>query len=329
VQAIHDTNSKPRDRLLQILIEFFKQTDPKPSWRVIVEALRSRAVNQSALAAKVESAGPHHLEAAVETGQQSMEVRSHRPGSSSMAVRYQVLVFRQRFNVIKEKAIQRLIACQVTVASMVFWLTSIRALGEHKLFLEENLEALGMYPHHWMLFAKLNLYWNYLAYDLLHQLLEVLTTHFGEFRTISKDMAVYKKDLEKFKRNTPLKLFCRADFSEQDTPPPGFQEMVGEFNWSENVTLEEVEQFRKRYAREYNLENCAMMVNSIRPGSFVVTWFVPVSIIQILSQETDRALNLFVEFEVTRLEIAGNCVYHSSFQKVSEQSLKFSDQKQP
>ena len=64
VQGIHDTYSKPRNRLLQILIEFFKQTQPKPSWRVIVEALRSRAVNQSALAAKVESARPHHHEAA-------------------------------------------------------------------------------------------------------------------------------------------------------------------------------------------------------------------------------------------------------------------------
>ena len=117
--------------------------------------------------------------------------------------------------------------------------------------------------------------------------------------------------------------------SQQDTPPPGFQVMVGEFNWSENVTLEEVEQFRKRYAREYNLEDCAMMVNSIMPGSFVVTWFIPVSIIQILSQETDRAVNLFEEFKVTRLEIAGNCVYHSSFQKVSEQSPKISNQKRP
>ena len=241
-------------------------------------------------------------------------------------VRSRVLAFRQRFNVIKQATIQRLIACQITVASMVFWLTSIRALAEHKVFLEGNLNALGQCPNHWVLFGKLNFYWNYLAYDLLHQLLEVLTTQFREFRTNSEVIAEYKKDLEEFKRNTPLKVFCKAEpmpFSQQDTPPPGFQEMVGEFKWSENVTLEEVEQFRKRYAREYNLEDCAMMVNSIRPGSFVVTWFIPVSIVRLLGQETDRAVNLFVEFEVTRLEIAGNCVYHSSFQKVSEQSPKF------
>ncbi|CAI8036074.1 E3 ubiquitin-protein ligase TRIM71 [Geodia barretti] len=318
VQGIHDTYSKPRNRLLQILIEFFKQTEPKPSWRVIVEALRSPAVNQSALAAKVESARPHHLEAAVETDPSMNEVRSR------------VLAFRQRFNVIKQATIKRLIACQVTVASMVFWLTSIRVLGEHRVFLEENLEALGQCPNHWVLFGRLNLYWNYLAYDLLFQLIEVLATEYDRFRTISEDMAEYKEDLEGFKRNTPLKLFCKAEpmpFSQQDTPPPGFQEMVGEFNWSKNVTLEEVEQFQKRYARKYNarkynLEDCAMIVNSIRPGSFVVTWFVPVSIIRLLSQETDRAVNLFEEFEVTRLEIAGNCVYHSSFQKVAP-SLPF------
>ena len=88
---------------------------------------------------------------------------------------------------------------------MVFWLTSIRALGEHRVFLEGNLNALGQYPNHWVLFGKLNLYWNYLAYDLLHQLLKVLTTQFREFRTNSEVIAEYKKDLEEFKQNTPLK----------------------------------------------------------------------------------------------------------------------------
>ena len=120
-------------------------------------------------------------------------------------VRSRVLAFRQRFNVIKQATIKRLIACQITVASMVFWLTSIRALGEHRVFLEGNLNALGQYPNHWVLFGKLNLYWNYLAYDLLHQLLKVLTTQFREFRTNSEVIAEYKKDLEEFKQNTPLK----------------------------------------------------------------------------------------------------------------------------
>lgn len=55
VESIQETYSKPRNRLLQILIEFLKQAEPRPTWRFIVEALRTPAVNLPALASKVES----------------------------------------------------------------------------------------------------------------------------------------------------------------------------------------------------------------------------------------------------------------------------------
>ena len=56
VDSIHSTYSQPEDRLLQVLIEFTKQVDPRPTWRVIANALRSPAVNLPHLARKVEKA---------------------------------------------------------------------------------------------------------------------------------------------------------------------------------------------------------------------------------------------------------------------------------
>ena len=56
VEAIHSTYLQPRDRLLQVLIEFTKQIDPRPTWRAIVAALRSPAVNLPQLAMRVEAA---------------------------------------------------------------------------------------------------------------------------------------------------------------------------------------------------------------------------------------------------------------------------------
>ena len=56
VDAIYSTNPQPRDRLLQILIEFTKQVDPRPTWGAIVAALRSPAVNLPQLAMRVEAA---------------------------------------------------------------------------------------------------------------------------------------------------------------------------------------------------------------------------------------------------------------------------------
>ena len=55
VDGICESHSKPRDRLLQVLIEFTKQVEPKPTWSAIVAALRSPAVNLPQLAMRVEA----------------------------------------------------------------------------------------------------------------------------------------------------------------------------------------------------------------------------------------------------------------------------------
>ena len=56
VDAIHSMYLEPRDRLLHVLIEFIKQTEPRPTWSVIVDALRDPVVNLSHLAERVEAA---------------------------------------------------------------------------------------------------------------------------------------------------------------------------------------------------------------------------------------------------------------------------------
>ena len=56
VNAIHLAYLKPEDRLRNVLIEFMNQTDPRPTWRVIIDALRSPEVNLPHLAEKVEAA---------------------------------------------------------------------------------------------------------------------------------------------------------------------------------------------------------------------------------------------------------------------------------
>ena len=54
VKAIHWQYQNPRHCLLRVIIAFLKQMEP--TWRDIVEALRSRAVNLPDLARRVEAA---------------------------------------------------------------------------------------------------------------------------------------------------------------------------------------------------------------------------------------------------------------------------------
>ena len=56
VDGVYTTYLQPRDPLLQVVIEFTKQVDPRPTWRAIVSALSSPAVNLPQLAMRVEAA---------------------------------------------------------------------------------------------------------------------------------------------------------------------------------------------------------------------------------------------------------------------------------
>ena len=56
VEGIHSTHSDPRSRLLHVILAFLNQSEPRPTWRVIVDAVRSPAVNLPRLADKVEAA---------------------------------------------------------------------------------------------------------------------------------------------------------------------------------------------------------------------------------------------------------------------------------
>ena len=61
VEAIDLKYLSPRERLLHVIIAFLRQAEPRPTWRVIVEALRNPIVNLPALARSVEAAHvPEH-----------------------------------------------------------------------------------------------------------------------------------------------------------------------------------------------------------------------------------------------------------------------------
>ena len=56
VESIHNQHPDPRTRLLHVIMERIEQVLPGLTWRIIVEALRSPAVNLPVLAAELETA---------------------------------------------------------------------------------------------------------------------------------------------------------------------------------------------------------------------------------------------------------------------------------
>jgi hypothetical protein len=262
-------------------------------------------------------------DSAVGTTIATEEVKS-KPPSKLLALQHEIKGLHQRFNSIKESTIKCLEKFRITVVSVVYMLTSVLFVFEHKDFLGKKHKALCQCEDHWELFGELNLYWNYLSYSLMDGLVGQLVHRNSAFITIQEQMTVYKEDMLEFRRRTTLVLFCKVSptilrISEAD--PSGIsevdlQKMVTEHQWPQTVTLEDVEQFRKGFLQTFSLPECAVMVHRIRTGSFEVTWFVflPPTIIQLLKESRGR-IWVFKDFKVSSAVIDGELVYQPSHHK--------------
>ena len=56
LEAISKMYQDPKERFYQIILAFLRQVEPPPTWRAIVNALRSPIVNLIPLAKRVEAA---------------------------------------------------------------------------------------------------------------------------------------------------------------------------------------------------------------------------------------------------------------------------------
>ena len=237
-----------------------------------------------------------------------------------MTVQYvqaKIRQFQKRFNTLKKSTRECLERLRVPVKRVADALTSLPSddVEEHKQFLESHLSALYHADDHSELFGTMNLHWNYQNPQLLDHLIREFN-----MEGVKGEMKTYKEDLQQFRKNTPLKLFCQSQKKQRIKPPPDFDEVVAEFDWPDDVTLEVVEEFRQEYADHYSLQQCAMMLNKVLPGSFTITWFIPGSIVKKLKVKVPTSI--LEKYSVTKLEIGGKCVYPEVMNMVSQSSVR-------
>ena len=223
---------------------------------------------------------------------------------TSRDIKAKIGEFEKKFNDMKKATRECLEKHNVAVKRVADALTSLPAddVDEHKQFLEEHVTVIYHALDHSELFGIMSFNWNYLS----HQLLDYLIKEF-DLNEVKGEMEAYKGDLLQFREETPLTLFCQTQKKKRINPRQEFQQVVAEFDWPEEVTLEVVEQFRQEYAYSYRLRDCAMMVAGIRRKCFIVTWFIPESIVDKLTKKVPRAI--LRKHSVTKLKIAGKCVY--------------------
>ena len=178
--------------------------------------------------------------------------------------------------------------------------------GEHKKFLLDNLPQLCNARNIDEALCLLNLYMDYLNYSLLEH---IITKHGNT--VLQQKMVEYVADLQSFRRRTPLHVFCKIQPWRYTEIPPYFKSLVlKQGKATPTSTLEDIEYFRQQFARQYSLSDITLMVASITPGSVVITWLIPSSIVDEVKKEiTNGNAEFFRENEVTQVTVDGTTLY--------------------
>ena len=157
------------------------------------------------------------------------------------------------------------------------------------------------------LIGQLHFNMDYLSYHLLDHLV-------GEFHLegVRVQMEAYKSDLERFRKKTPLDLFCDTRKGRRGKSLADFQKIVAEFQLptgASNTKLEMMDRFQQEYITHYNLKECSMVLSGIEhcQSTIKCTWLIPHSVTDKLKKKLPRVV--FKSYHLDRLAVAGACVY--------------------
>ena len=215
-----------------------------------------------------------------------------------------IKILKKKFNALKKEIRECLDNHKIFVQDVADMLTSLSLDDDecHQIFLKEHIKMLNTAVDNNELFMTMNFHWNYLDPSLLNHLVTEL-----ELVEVKPDMTTYQSELQQFRMKTPLNLFHQTQKKKKIKLSPEFKEMVAEFKLPNDVSLDVLEQFRQEYASHYKLHEFAMMVADVRPGSFIITWFIPESVAEKLKRKVP--VQILRKYLVTTLTVAGVCVY--------------------
>ena len=225
------------------------------------------------------------------------------PSTSSDEVKKMINELYERFNELKDHIEECLEKHKVFVAKVVDALTSVSPDGNdnHKVF-EKDLEKLYTAADNSVRFGRLNFHWSYLDPSLLSRLVKEL-----ELKDVKEKMEEYDLDLQRFREQTPLSLFCWTQTRKRIKISNEFRKIVAEFYWPNNDPLKVVEEFQQEYTSHNKLHEFCMMVADARSGSFIITWFIPESIAERLKGKVP--VQILRKYLVTNPTVAGVYVY--------------------
>ena len=227
-------------------------------------------------------------------------------------VQHDIMMLQQKFHDLKKRCIACLEKNTISLTRVIEVLKSIKADKEHTQFSESHLSTFSQTFDFNEIFGALAFNMNYLSCQLLDYLVNEL-----DLNDVKHEMEAYKLDLQLFRTKTPISLFCDAKtFQSHIEPPPNFRAATSTFQLSKKMQmLEDIEIFQREFCYCYSLRYLTMLLAKVAKtskadlGSVTVSWFIPESVVEKLTNIYIVPRKLLMKYSVTKLMIDGNCIY--------------------
>ena len=182
---------------------------------------------------------------------------------------------------------------------------------EHRLrkYLKDNIPQLCDAKSIREIFCLLNLYWDYLNYELLQRIIET----YGDDET-KIAMKSYSREVEVFQQETTLAMFCEASPKRKRfaTTRDLTELIITHDEITPNSSLKCVQEFRRQFAHEMSLQEIAVIVIEVKPGSVVTVWLIPtVGAIKIKTDIEEGKIDFFKRHHILELQMDGAIIYSS------------------
>ena len=317
VEAIHSKDLPPEKYLFKVLIKFLQQVEPRPTWRVIVQALRSPMVNLPALAKAVEedhfpdlqplstSANPSDDSSSISLAPvETSIIEKVRAEIDNLEDQFFQLTCETRaFLSEKEKQDKKFL--EIFADFLLNFPVAKKAI--HVKFFLKNEDEILKADNIRKLFAILSRYCNYCNYEIIVYIVK----KFGDvkLRTSNK---IYCESIKRFEISTSVSVYLKAISARPDGEIcKGFEQMAMKINKSINECfLHEIRQLKEAIAESAAVHSYSVYMESVTESSVLVQFLVHPACAQMVHATITPDFSYLYNVTVVEVSDNGNsCIY--------------------
>ena len=275
VEAIHSKDLQPDEYLLKVLIKFLQRVEPRPTWRVIVEALRSPAVNLPALAESIEAT---HIPSANSRATTPISLPVEPSSQKSVeTVRYEIENLKDNFLQLTCETIALLSEKEKKDDNFLKNFTDylinfpVAKKAIHVKFFLKNEDEILRADNIRKLFAILGRYCNYRNYEIIVHIVK----KFGDVK-LKRGIRIYCDSIKKFETSTTVSVYLKAISVLPDSQIcKGFEQMAMRINKStDECSLHEIRQLKEAIAESAAVHSYSVYMESVTESSVLVQFLV-------------------------------------------------------